>query len=151
MVVGFVWYGPLFSNKWMQENKFKEEDLKGGNNSSYFLTFLSALFTATISSFLVHFLGITDLGSGLILGLMLGFGYVGTTFATNYIFSKKSFSLYLIDSGYQVLMVVVSAVVGLTVSRDSRSGFQEFDNAFTFSHLFRKGAFRGIVVPAPVA
>lgn len=31
MIVGAIWYGPIFGKKWMNVNGFSEEDLKGGN------------------------------------------------------------------------------------------------------------------------
>jgi len=48
MIVGFVWYGPLFGKSWMRVNNFTEESLKGGNMAlimglSYFLSIVLAL------------------------------------------------------------------------------------------------------------
>jgi len=47
IIVGFVWYGPLFGKPWMRVNGFTEESLKGGNmvlimGLSYFLSIILA-------------------------------------------------------------------------------------------------------------
>ncbi|MCB0443120.1 MAG: DUF1761 domain-containing protein, partial [Flavobacterium sp.] len=41
LLVGFVWYGPLFGKAWMAENGFSEEELKQGSMVKIFgLTFV---------------------------------------------------------------------------------------------------------------
>lgn len=56
MVVGSVWYGPLFGKAWMKTNGFTEESLKGGNmlvilGLSYILSILLAFF---LGQFTIH-------------------------------------------------------------------------------------------------
>ncbi|WP_084443005.1 DUF1761 family protein [Tenacibaculum soleae] len=36
IIVGFIWYGPLFAKSWMKEMEFTEESLKGGNIVMFF-------------------------------------------------------------------------------------------------------------------
>jgi len=48
MIVGFVWYGPLFGKAWMRTNNFTEQSLKKGNMAlimglSYFLSIVLSL------------------------------------------------------------------------------------------------------------
>lgn len=50
MIVGAVWYGPLFGKKWMNVNGFTEESLAGANMAVIFV--LSYLFSVLISFFL---------------------------------------------------------------------------------------------------
>lgn len=47
MILGAIWYGPLFKNVWMKEMNFTEESMKGANmplifGVSYILSFLLA-------------------------------------------------------------------------------------------------------------
>lgn len=56
MVVGSIWYGPLFGKKWMNINNFTEEYLKEGNMAvimgvSYFLSLMLAL---ALSGSVIH-------------------------------------------------------------------------------------------------
>jgi uncharacterized membrane protein len=111
MVIGFVWYGPLFSKAWMKEVGLSEKEIGSGPGMGYLYTFIAALVSAAVTSLLVNRLGTTAVLDGAFLGLLLGVGYVATTFASNYVFAQKSVRLYLIDTGYQVLAIVAAAVI----------------------------------------
>ena len=112
MVLGFIWYGSiLFGNVWMKEIGFSEDDIKNGPGIGYFLTFISALSMALVTSILLNKLGVTEVSNAVQYGLLLGFGYVGTTFASNYIFGKKTLKLYFIDAGYQILNVTIASLI----------------------------------------
>ncbi len=50
MIVGAIWYGPLFESKWMKVNKFTKSDLEGGNMAVIFG--LSYLFSVMVAFFL---------------------------------------------------------------------------------------------------
>ena len=56
MLVGSIWYGPLFGKAWMSTNGFTEEDLKGSNMLLILgLSFLlSVILAAGISGLTVH-------------------------------------------------------------------------------------------------
>jgi hypothetical protein len=60
LVVGFVWYGPLFGNTWMKEMNFTKESLAGKNMTLTFI--LSYLFSFLIAFFLlpatIHQMGV---------------------------------------------------------------------------------------------
>lgn len=49
MIIGSIWYGPLFGNAWMQQMGFTKESLEGSNMVailvlSYILSFMVAMF-----------------------------------------------------------------------------------------------------------
>lgn len=47
LVVGAVWYGPLFGKSWIKVNNFTDKDLEGGNMAVIFgLTYLLSIFLA---------------------------------------------------------------------------------------------------------
>jgi hypothetical protein len=50
MIIGFVWYGPLFGNAWMKEMNFTKESLKGQNMIKVFI--LSYIFSLLVAFFL---------------------------------------------------------------------------------------------------
>lgn len=48
LIIGFIWYGPLFKNAWMKEMNFTEDSMQGANmplifGLCYVLSFLIAL------------------------------------------------------------------------------------------------------------
>jgi hypothetical protein len=111
MVLGFIWYGPLFANRWMKESNLTIEDLGNGPGIGYLLTFLASIVMGAATSFLAISLNITTPLQGLYLGLILGLGYVATAFLSTYVFGKKSRALYFIDAGYQVTAITVAGVL----------------------------------------
>jgi hypothetical protein len=60
LVVGFVWYGPLFGNTWMKEMGFTKESLAGQNMALTFV--LTYVFSLCIAMFLlpatIHQMGV---------------------------------------------------------------------------------------------
>lgn len=115
LVMGFIWYGPLFANMWMKEVGLSTKDLESSPMYGYLLAFLSSTLLGFITSVLLTLSGLTTAVEGLAFGGMLGVGYVATTFATNYVFAQKTLRLYLIDTGYQVLLVIVAGLVAVLV------------------------------------
>jgi uncharacterized membrane protein len=115
LVLGFIWYGPLFSELWMKEVGLKEADLKSGPGVGYLLAFVSSTFMGAVASFIMIRFSIVDLTEAAMFGLLFGLGFVATTFATNYIFAQKSIRLFLIDSGYQTLLVVIATVLATLI------------------------------------
>lgn len=111
MALGFFWYGPIFGKKWMKEVGLTEKEINEGPGMGYLFSFLGAMFMGAVTSLLVHRLGIVQATDGLVLGLVVGLGYVGTTFLSNYIFANRSRALYLIDAGYQILAVVLAGLI----------------------------------------
>ena len=51
MVIGFVWYGPMFGNAWMKEMGFTKESLAGTN--MFKILIISYVFSLFIASFLM--------------------------------------------------------------------------------------------------
>ncbi|WP_276974679.1 DUF1761 domain-containing protein, partial [Flavobacterium filum] len=85
LLVGFVWYGPLFGKAWMAETGFTEEELKKGSMVKIFgLTFVFSLFLAMIMQVLcIHQFGP--------LGLIGGPDFIET--------AKPSYAAFRVDYG----------------------------------------------------
>jgi hypothetical protein len=66
MVIGFVWYGPLFGNAWMQEMNFTKESLAGQNMIKVFvLSYIFSLLVAFFLTFIViHQMGVMQVLQG---------------------------------------------------------------------------------------
>jgi len=66
MIIGFIWYGPLFKNAWMKEVGFTDESMKGSNmvlifGASYMLSFLLAFILQTL---VIHQWGVQSVLTG---------------------------------------------------------------------------------------
>ncbi len=106
-LIGGLWYSPvMFSNAWMKENGFKEEDLKDANMAKIFGT--SFVLALIIAFNLAAFIGSnSDLSFGLFAGFAAGFGWVAMSLGITYLFERKSFKLFLINAGYHIVTYTI--------------------------------------------
>lgn len=60
MLVGSIWYGPLFGKSWMKTNGFTEESLKGANMAVIFISsyLLSVLLSFMVGNIAIHQIGV---------------------------------------------------------------------------------------------
>jgi hypothetical protein len=133
LVIGFVWYGPLFGKAWMKETGLTEEDLKKDSMVKIFgLTFVFSVMFAFLMQFLcIHQFGplgmiggpdfietakpsyaafMADHGAlhGFMSGLFLAFPLI----AINGLFERKTWKYIFIHSGYwTVVMTIMGAIV----------------------------------------
>lgn len=119
MVIGFLWYSPmLFGKSWIKLSKISMEDMKKGQREMqklYGLSFLVSLLAAFV---LLHF--ITYAGEyynqfGISLGVTSAIwtwlGFIMPVQLTDWIFQKKPFKLFLINTGYQLAAVLGMGIV----------------------------------------
>src|SRR5882757_7028720 len=109
-LIGGLWYSPaVFGNAWMKENGFTEEGMKGGNMVKIFgLAFVLGLIAAIN---LAMFMGPEDKPEmGAFWGFLAGFGWVATFIGTHYLFERRSFKLFLINSGYSIVALTLMGV-----------------------------------------
>tara|TARA_R110002012_G_scaffold168842_4_gene332555 strand:+ start:65616 stop:66134 length:519 start_codon:yes stop_codon:yes gene_type:complete len=112
-LVGGVWYSPiLFAKSWMKENNFTDDDLKSGQGKIFGTAFVLELIMAFN---LAAFIGAeSDITFGLIAGFLAGFGWVALGMGVTYLFERKSFRLWAINAGYQVVsFTVMGGIVGV--------------------------------------
>jgi len=110
--VGGIWYGPLFSKAWMEENAFTEADLAKRNMGLVFG--LSLLFSLVSAFLLAMFIGTNDLGFSMLAGLSVGLGWVACSLGVTYLFEGKSLKLFLINAGYHVVsFLLMGLIIGI--------------------------------------
>lgn len=115
MVIGFIWYSPaLFGNQWMKlmglTNKSMEK-MKKNMGSTYGVMFLGALVMAFVFYQLVWMLNITTVDAAVKVGFWIWLGFVATVQLSQVLFGKKSVNLYVIDTGYYLVSLVVMGAV----------------------------------------
>ena len=111
--IGSLWYSSLLlGNIWQKEVKLSDDEIKSANMPLIFsLAFILDLIAALV---LDMFIGIeATLWSGIIAGALVSIAWVATAIGINYLFTRKSFRLFLIDSGYFVVFfLVMGAILG---------------------------------------
>ena len=112
MVVGSVWYGPLFGNAWMKLVGISKADInKKEMPKLYGIMFLGALVEAYVLSHFIHYAGAYTLILGAKTGLWAWLGFVATTMVGNYMFAKRPMNLYYIDASYALVNLVVMGAI----------------------------------------
>jgi len=108
-VLGAIWYGPLFGKAWMAEHGFTEDDLKNANMGKIYGTaFVLELIMVVNLAFFLNGLSIKE---GLLYSFATGFGWVAMAMGVNYLFSRSTLKLWLIDSFYFVVSFLIMGVI----------------------------------------
>jgi hypothetical protein len=101
-VLGGVWYSALFAKVWQRAAGLSDEQVKSGNMALIFGgSFVLALIAS--ASFAVFLGGQVDAVTGAIYGFTAGLCLVSASFGINYLFERKSLTLFLINGGYHTL------------------------------------------------
>lgn len=113
-VIGGAWYSPaLFGKTWQRETGLSDAQLQARNPALIFgLSFVLALVAALVFAM---FLGPKPaLSLALPAGAMAGIAWVSTSFGINYLFERKSLTLFLVNAGYHtVQFTTMGLVLGL--------------------------------------
>lgn len=112
MVVGFMWYSTaVFGSQWMKETGLKMKDVQEGPGVGYALTMAGALVEAFVLAHFIDFTAATTWVDGVMTALWVWVGFVAYALGVNYIFAKRSFNLWLIDSGYFLVLFVLQGAL----------------------------------------
>lgn len=119
MVSGFLWYSPmLFGKPWMRLSGYTAENLKKAQKEMgkwYGLSFLVSLVTAYVLSHVMtlseSFFGYSRLSTGLTTAFWMWLGFMMPVQLTGEIFGDKKWKLFAINTGYQLVSLVLMAVV----------------------------------------
>lgn len=118
MVVGFLWYSPmLFGNQWAKLSGFTKEGLKKAQKKAgpmYVLSFVASLVTAYV---LTHVMALSEntfhyarVNTGVTTAFWVWVGFVAPVQLTDVLFMGKKWSLFFINTGYQLASLVVMGV-----------------------------------------
>ncbi|MEK7570392.1 MAG: DUF1761 domain-containing protein [Patescibacteria group bacterium] len=109
MVLGGLWYSPvLFAKTWAKLANINEEAAKKEAPMAYLKMFVTALISAYVLAVFVGFAGAATFGEGAMIGLWLWLGFIFTVTMSSVIFEKRSWKLWLINNGYQLVLMLIS-------------------------------------------
>lgn len=112
LVVGFLWYGPIFGKAWLALNNKTPEDFKGRGWAMPLGIFNSAV-TAFVLAIVMAKLGITDMAGGVKIAFLLWLGFSATTHMLAFIWEAQPLKLTLIHMGNQLLgLLTAGAIIG---------------------------------------
>lgn len=115
MVMGGLWYGPLFGKAWASYTGWTEDKVAAVAPSrmamSYGLSLVAAVVSAAALAVLARGLGLSSVVDGLVLGGVCGVGFVAMAFGTTFLFEQKKLGHWLVVSGYEVVYITVAGVL----------------------------------------
>jgi uncharacterized protein DUF1761 len=111
-LVGGLWYGPIFGKAWQAARGLSDDAMKNANMPMIFgLTFLLNLFSAFILDHTLTTYGAPDLNLSVMISGGVALGFIVPAIGVNYLFSRQSLRLFLIDAGYWLVIYAVMGVV----------------------------------------
>ena len=115
MVVGFLWYGPLFGKMWMGlmnfDKKKMNEAKKKGMGKTYVLAFLTSLIMSYVLAHFVNYVQATTIVDGVVLGFWLWIGFFATTQLGMVLWEGKPTKLYLINTLHNLVALAVMGTI----------------------------------------
>ena len=114
--LGTLWYTSFFGKAWQRLLGRKDEDLQKGSMavtmiSSFVLMLVVAFGLAMLIQGHPNPASKVDAISGLYHGLVVGFVFVGMSVGINYLYQRRSFKLWLIDAGYQIIFMGLQGLI----------------------------------------
>ena len=112
--IGMLWYSPiLFGNQWMKLSKMdpKKMDMKKEMPKIFVISLTAAFVTAVVLGLFINMTVSTTLMEGLMIGFWAWLGFVATTLVTGVLYEKKSWTLYLINIGYQLVALLAMGAI----------------------------------------
>ena len=111
LVVGAIWYGPLFGKAWMTEHGFTEEELKKGFNpvKTYGLAVVAHIIIAYALARLMSYLNAYSLAGVLHIAFWSWLAFLFLPMFVNSLFARKSIKLLFIESLYFLVFFILAA------------------------------------------
>lgn len=111
MVIGTVWYGPLFGKQWMKLVGITKGDMEKGKKEmpkTYAMTFVGSLVTSCVLAVTISMSPVRSLTTGLVIALWIWMGFIAAVKLSDVIFEKKPWNLYFIECGYYLVFLLMA-------------------------------------------
>ncbi len=111
MVLGMIWYGPAtFGKLWMKWNGLTEADMNPSKDKVgmlYAIQFVASLVMIYVLAHFIIYFNITDFSGAWTLGFWIWLGFMVAGGAGMYIFPPKRWELFVFDSAYKLVSIVL--------------------------------------------
>ena len=115
IVIGFLWYGPVFGKLWMNLMGFTKKDIDSAKKKemgkSYFFMIIGTLVTAYVLSMLMDLTGSVGYVAGAILSFWIWIGFVATTTLSSVIWEGKSWKLWFLNNAHTLVSLLVMGLI----------------------------------------
>lgn len=119
MIIGYLWYGPVFGKPWMKEMGFTKEKMdaamKKGMAKTYGFMFVGSLVMSYVLAhstvFAASYLKMTGAPAGLMSGFWNWLGFVAPVTLGSLLWENKSWKLWLLNNGYYLVTLMAMGTV----------------------------------------
>ena len=109
--LGGVWYGPLFGRMW-RAAEGQGDPMPGKEKHPALVYGLSFVLMLIAAAILAMALGPNpEILRSVSVGLVVGAGWVATSFGVNYLFASRRFALFAVDAGYNIVLFPLMGLV----------------------------------------
>jgi hypothetical protein len=109
--LGGFWYSPsLFGDVWKREAGTEDQEVKRAHTMMVYVTSWVLSFI-TVIAFSLYLGEKPTLEYAVKQALFIGCFFVATSFGINYLFSKRSFNVFLIDSLYYITQFILYGTI----------------------------------------
>jgi RsiW-degrading membrane proteinase PrsW (M82 family) len=113
MLISAAWYSDaLFGKTWRKSAGLKKKDIeKQGTDVAIVISLVLLLITSATIAVLVDVLKVSGGWSGLLLGVLVGLGFLVTNNGMHKLYEQRPFSLFAISTVGDMLTVVAISVI----------------------------------------
>lgn len=108
LVLGGLWYGPLFKTQWSREAGVDPGSKPALPGAVFGAAFVLSMLAAYVFAL---FLGKRPVTEALEVGATVGVCWVATSLGINYLFAQRSLKLFFIDAGYHILQFMLYGLI----------------------------------------
>jgi hypothetical protein len=123
IVLGSIWYGPLFGKRWITLMGMTPEQIAAGKadkakmNRSYLLALLGSLLTAAalacLMTYAMAYTQLSGLRTGLCVGLTAWIGFIVPMALGSVLWEGKSWALFRLNVAYYLVqLLIMGAILG---------------------------------------
>ncbi len=119
MVIGSLWYGPVFGKAWMKLMKFSPKDIKKMRLSpaqAMSMGFVATLVMSFVLAHFVDYVGATTIGTAAQLAFWLWLGFSAPLLLGSFLWENKPFKLWVLNAAHRLVeMIVMAAILAVWV------------------------------------
>lgn len=109
LVIGALWYGPLFGKSWLAHIGKTREDLRAqGPALGYLVAILGSFLTAIVLTYVTQWAEAGDFAEGMAAGAVIWLGSTVATALTGGVFEGRPWGLIMINAGNALLTFMMT-------------------------------------------
>jgi hypothetical protein len=110
MIIGSLWYGPIFGKYWVKLSGITKKDLekaqKRGMWKTYLANFIALIVMAYVLAHIIAYIGATNFYEGSVAGFWVWLGFVAPVMLGMVLWEGKPIQLYLLNVGCHLISLI---------------------------------------------